>query len=161
MKEIFRQYGSIMISSFVLIAIFTFFSHFGSGSGDGDGILGIAGHIMESSCTNNSDSQDRGTEYAAYKQVKMPEITLNRDNQIYAGEDILVSEFLKMKDNTSGAYEIYSIQKLQGDIISTVLIKPDETVLFEETGVYVLYLKVYSENGKKSYAKLKIPVNRR
>lgn len=157
MKEIFRQYGSIMISSFVLIAIFTFFSRFGSG----DGILGIAGGIMESSCTNYSDSHDTGTEYAAYKQVKIPEITLNRDNQIYAGEEILVSDFLKIKDNTSGTYEIYSMQKLQGDIISTALIKPDETVLFEETGVYVLYLKVYSENGKKSYAKLKIPVNRR
>ena len=159
MKEIFRQYGSIMISSFVLIAIFTFFSRFGSGSGDG--ILGIVGEIMESSCTNYSDSHDTGTEYVAYKQVKIPEITLNRDNQIYAGEEILVSDFLKIEDNTSGSYEIYSMQKFQGDVISNALIKPDEKVLFEETGVYVLYLKAYSENGKKSYAKLKIPVNRR
>ena len=53
------------------------------------------------------------------------------------------------------------MQKFQGDVISNVLIKPDETVLFEDTGIYVLYLKVYGENGKKSYAKLKIPVNRR
>ena len=60
MKEIFRQYGSIMISSFVLIAIFTFFSRFASGSGDG--ILGIAGQIMESSCTNYSDSHVAGIE---------------------------------------------------------------------------------------------------
>ena len=116
---------------------------------------------MESSCTNYSDSHVAGIEYAAYKQVKIPEITLNRDNQIYAGEEILVSDFLRIKDKTSGSYEIYSMQKFQGDVISNVLIKPDETVLFEDTGIYVLYLKVYGENGKKSYAKLKIPVNRR
>lgn len=159
MKEIFRQYGSIMISSFVLIAIFAFFSRFGAGSGEG--ILEIAGEIMESSCTNYSDSHGAGTEYAAYKQVRIPEVTLNRDNQIYAGEELLVSDFLKIKDNTSGTYEIYSMQKFQGDIISTSIIKPDENVLFGESGVYVLYIKVYSDNGKKSYAKLKIPVNRR
>ena len=159
MKEIFRQYGSIMISSFVLIAIFAFFLHCGSGSDNG--IFEIAGQIMESSCTNYSDSHVAGIEYVAYKQVKIPEITLNRDNQIYAGEEILVSDFLRIKDNTSGSYEIYSMQKFQGDVISNVLIKPDETVLFEDTGIYVLYLKVYGENGKKSYAKLKIPVNRR
>ena len=63
MKEIFRQYGSIMISSFVLIAIFAFFSHFGSGSDNG--IFEIAGQIMESSCTNYSDSHVAGIEYQA------------------------------------------------------------------------------------------------
>ena len=159
MKEIINQYGSMTIAMIVLFFIFAVVIN-GNYNG-GHGLVMASGNLIKTSSDVHMNSSTSSDSYIQYKTVKTPELKLDRTYQIYEGESIKVSDFLTINNGVSGDYKIYRICRSDGEIICSDLLGVNDNVTFSEAGIDQLYLKVYSSNGRKSYSKLRIPVNRR
>lgn len=157
MKEIFRQYGAVVITVIVSVAVFAIIGGYG---------LGSTGSAISNAMISQDDfkylsSDSSGNAYDYVKIAKTPDISFSGNMRVYAAEPVMISDFLTINNRAMGKYELYAVQNSQGELINDDIYSKDDLITFADPGEYTLFLNVYNRIGKKSYAKINIPVNRR
>ncbi len=157
MKQIFEEYGQMLIALLAAGAVFLVFSGT-QGSGNGIGEIS-AGWIREQTEGYLADySAEAFDAYAGGGGMSIEYINV----PIVAGIRSLVCDHFRATPENGGPAEVSVclVRDQQGQTYYTQKEKGKEYVYLEEAGIYTVCLMAEDSCGRQQYALLRIPVQR-
>lgn len=160
MKQVFKTYGAAIVAMIVMGGLFLiwgiFFYEYSPTKGN------VIAVLANESLEGNNPSLDDGTAFLEYQNRRLPEIGFCDDIELQTGEYIPVDTcFWSISHNgESLPIKVTDIKNVQEESMSTHFYEGMECFYFEVPGIYHVFVEAEDMEKRKSYAMVKIPVNR-
>lgn len=158
MKQVFENYGAAVIAMIVMGGVFLIWGLFFRGNTIAKGnVIGV----LANESLDNSSLEDREA-FLEYQIRRLPEIRFCDETELQTGVYIPVETcFLATShEGESLPIKVTDIKNMQEESLSTHFYEGKECFYFEVSGIYHVFVETQDMQKRKSYAMVKLPVNR-
>ncbi|MGN0427715.1 MAG: hypothetical protein ACI4F0_07935 [Agathobacter sp.] len=143
MKELFTEYGDMVIAVFTACVLIPFF-------------VGIRFPLSFQSAKNSTEAFHS---YASEGKVDMEYLNVPMTEQ---KREVVDDHFLAtLGDSGKVQFQICVVLDEEGNRLYSTVWEGKEELLFGKPGIYTVYFRTVDEIGRTQYGKLKIPVQRK
>lgn len=156
MKTLISEYAGIVLMVLVGLAVVGIMLF---ASGQGKGILGIAGDVINVQ-TKVSMQEQEYTAYDTFLKQEPLKITYVENYPIYAEEIIVIEEHFSVTDSKGNpvSYEVADVYDNTGNSCYEQVKSDENKLQFSLPGVYQILIQTKKENGKNVSAFIAFPV---